>query len=94
MPTIPTYPGVYIEEDASLALSVSSGSTAVPAFAVANDNAFLPTDTPARINSWLDYLTLKGGQFDPTDKLDIALRAYFINGGGYGYLIRTQELVI
>ncbi|TDB53490.1 phage tail sheath family protein [Photorhabdus luminescens] len=92
MPTIPTYPGVYIEEDASLALSVSSGATAVPVFAVANDNAFLPTDVPVRINSWLDYLALKGEQFDPKNIVDISLRAYFINGGGYGYLIRTQDL--
>ncbi|NHB91632.1 phage tail sheath family protein [Photorhabdus cinerea] len=89
MPITPTYPGVYIEEDASPSLSVRSGATAVPVFAVANDNVL---NTPARISSWLDYLILKNGQFDPTSSLDIALRAYFINGGGYGYLIKTQDL--
>ncbi|WP_118985964.1 phage tail sheath family protein [Photorhabdus sp. CRCIA-P01] len=88
-----TYPGVYIEEDASLALSVRSSATAVPVFAVANTNKFLSTENYVRISSWLDYLTRKGGQFDPDDKLDISLRAYFINGGGYGYLVKTKDLV-
>ncbi|MCA6221412.1 phage tail sheath family protein [Photorhabdus antumapuensis] len=88
-----TYPGVYIEEDASLALSVRSSATAVPVFAVANTNKFLSTQNYVRISSWLDYLTRKGGQFDPDDKLDISLRAYFINGGGYGYLVKTKDLV-
>ncbi len=94
MTTITTYPGVYIEEDASLSLSVSSSATAVPVFAVANDNTLIPNNSYVRISSWLEYLALKGenGKFDPTDKLDIALRAYFINGGGYGYLVKTKEL--
>ncbi|OCA55320.1 phage tail sheath family protein [Photorhabdus namnaonensis] len=86
-----SYPGVYIEEDASLALSVRSSATAVPVFAVANDNKFLSADY-IRISSWLDYLTRKGGQFDPDDKLGILLRAYFINGGGYCYLVKTENL--
>ncbi|MEK9495792.1 phage tail sheath C-terminal domain-containing protein [Photorhabdus sp. P32] len=92
MPITPTYPGVYIEEDATPALSVRSGATAVPVFAVANNNSLISGKPYIRIGSWLEYLTLKGGQFDPADKLDIALRAYFINGGGYGYLIKTQDL--
>ncbi|PQQ24648.1 phage tail sheath family protein [Photorhabdus hindustanensis] len=94
MTTKTTYPGVYIEEDASLSLSVSSSATAVPVFAVANDNTLIPNNSYVRISSWLEYLALKGenGKFDPTDKLDIALRAYFINGGGYGYLVKTEEL--
>ncbi|RAW91410.1 phage tail protein [Photorhabdus laumondii subsp. clarkei] len=87
-----TYPGVYIEEDASLALSVRTSATAVPVFAVADANKCLSTDY-IRISSWLDYLTRKGGQFNPGDKLDISLRAYFINGGGYCYLVKTKDLV-
>ncbi|KGM29030.1 phage tail protein [Photorhabdus luminescens] len=95
MPITPTYPGVYIEEDASPALSVRSGATAVPVFAVANDNTLIPDNSYVRVSSWLEYLTLKGenGEFDPTNKLDIALRAYFINGGGYAYLVKTKDLV-
>ncbi|KAA1185431.1 phage tail sheath family protein [Photorhabdus heterorhabditis] len=86
-----SYPGVYIEEDASLALSVRTSATAVPVFAVANNN-LLMSATHIRISSWLDYLTRKGGQFNPTDMLDISLRAYFIHGGGYGYLVKTKDL--
>ncbi len=41
MPTEPTYPGVYIEEDASPALSVRSSATAVPVFAVANNSSLI-----------------------------------------------------
>ncbi|MBS9426696.1 phage tail sheath family protein [Photorhabdus akhurstii] len=92
MPITPTYPGVYIEEDASPSLSVRSGATAVPVFAVANNNSLISSKPYIRVSSWLEYLTLKGGQFNPSDKLDIALRAYFINGGGYGYLVKTQDL--
>ncbi|MEK9495884.1 phage tail sheath C-terminal domain-containing protein [Photorhabdus sp. P32] len=93
MPTELKYPGVYIEEDASPALSVRAGATAVPVFAVAQDNPLISDDNPyIRISSWLDYLSLKGGQFTPTDKLDVALRAYFINGGGYSYLVKTEAL--
>ncbi|MBS9423188.1 phage tail sheath family protein [Photorhabdus caribbeanensis] len=92
MPITPTYPGVYIEEDASLSLSIRSGATAVPVFAVANNNSLIPDNSYIRISSWLEYLTLKGGQFDPTNTLDIALRAYFISGGGYAYLVKTTNL--
>ncbi len=50
------YPGVYIEEDASLALSVSQGSTAIPVFI----GCFLPKKTSTtpkiiRVSSWLDF---------------------------------------
>ncbi|KGM28994.1 phage tail sheath protein [Photorhabdus luminescens] len=92
MSITPTYPGVYIEEDASPSLSVRSGATAVPVFAVADDNSLISNDSYIRISSWLEYLTLKNKPFDPTNKLDIALRAYFINGGGYGYLVKTTNL--
>ncbi|AXG43124.1 phage tail sheath family protein [Photorhabdus laumondii subsp. laumondii] len=56
MPIVPTYPGVYIEEDASPALSVSQGSTAIPVFI----GRFLPKETSTtpkitRISSWLDF---------------------------------------
>ncbi|WP_323839828.1 phage tail sheath family protein [Photorhabdus africana] len=56
MPTTPTYPGVYIEEDASLALSVNRGNTAIPVFI----GRFSPKTTAAtlqatRVNNWLDF---------------------------------------
>ncbi|AKH65093.1 MULTISPECIES: phage tail sheath C-terminal domain-containing protein [Photorhabdus] len=92
MTTVTSYPGVYIEEDASLALSIRSSAMAVPVFAVEDHNSFVSASTSLRVNSWLEYLTLKGRPFDSGDKLDISLRAYFINGGGYCYLVKTTDL--
>ncbi|MBS9436406.1 phage tail sheath family protein [Photorhabdus noenieputensis] len=59
MPTTPTYPGVYIEEDASLSLSISHGNTAIPVFI----GRFQPKKTSAtlkaiRVSSWLDFTNL------------------------------------
>ncbi|KGM29012.1 phage tail protein [Photorhabdus luminescens] len=56
MSTTPTYPGVYIEEDTSLALSVSQGNTAIPVFI----GRFSPkkisaTPQVTRVSSWLDF---------------------------------------
>lgn len=59
MPTDTTVPGVYIEENASPAMSVSAGATAVPLF-VARFTPLKPELAGAitRIGSWLDYTTL------------------------------------
>ncbi|MGV7961711.1 phage tail sheath subtilisin-like domain-containing protein [Photorhabdus tasmaniensis] len=56
MPTTPTYPGVYIEEDASLALSVSHGNTAIPVF-IGRFSPQKTSTTPqvTRVSSWLDF---------------------------------------
>lgn len=56
MATEYTTPGVYIEEDASLALSVSNAATAIPVFI----GRFSPKDgssyhTFRRVSSWLDF---------------------------------------
>ncbi|KGM29704.1 phage tail protein [Photorhabdus luminescens] len=60
MPTLTTYPGVYIEEDASLSLSISNSPTAIPVFI----GKFFDKDgnQPAkgsciRITSWLDFIS-------------------------------------
>ncbi|AWK42275.1 phage tail sheath family protein [Photorhabdus laumondii] len=61
MPIVPTYPGVYIEEDASPALSVSQGNTAIPVF-IGRFSLKKPstTTTPqvTRVSSWLDFTNL------------------------------------
>ncbi|OCQ52501.1 Phage tail sheath protein [Photorhabdus australis subsp. thailandensis] len=90
MTTVTSYPGVYIEELNSLALSVSNSATAVPVFAVGSSKSIIG-DNANRINSWMDYLNLIG-DFDNEDKLDVSVRAYFANGGGYCYLVKTEKL--
>ncbi|PHM45256.1 phage tail sheath protein [Xenorhabdus mauleonii] len=59
MPITPTFPGVYIEEDASLALSVKQGNTAIPVF-IGRFSPKKTSTTPQiiRIASWLDFTHL------------------------------------
>ncbi|MDE9465868.1 phage tail sheath family protein [Xenorhabdus bovienii] len=93
MTTDTNYPGVYIKELNSLALSVSNSATAVPVFAVNEQNKHINEDTATRINSWMDYLHLVEDKFAANDNLAISLRAYFVNGGGYCYLVKTDSLL-
>ena len=85
-----TYPGVYVEELNSLSLSIMPNATAVPAFAVGNDNTDF-TETTV-ISSWMDYSN-KAGEFSRGDLLDACLRTYYENGGGRCYLIPVEKLV-
>ena len=59
MTTVTSVPGVYIEEDASPAMSVSAGATAVPLF-VARFTPLKPEQAGVitRIGNWLDYTSL------------------------------------
>lgn len=92
-----TYPGVYIEEDASPGLAISSSSTAVPVFA--HDGLLVESDNLERVDSWLDFLALikkdKNGQrmFSLEDKLYLSIEAYFQCGGGRAYLCKTANLL-
>lgn len=86
-----TYPGVYIEELASSAMSVSSSATAVPVFAITDDDTEFP-DKVTRINSWLDYMGKVNNSFNSTSVRDLSIRTYFENGGGYCYLIPQKHL--
>ncbi|PHM45310.1 phage tail sheath protein [Xenorhabdus mauleonii] len=92
MTTVTSYPGVYIEELNSLALSISNNATAVPVFAANDKNNIIGENTAVRINSWMEYLNKVSSSFDATDKLAVSLRAYFTNGGGYCYLVKTSNL--
>ncbi|WP_034947367.1 phage tail sheath family protein [Erwinia oleae] len=58
MTTVTTAPGIYVEEDATPAISVSATATAVPLFI----GSFTPvdsgnTDKIIRVSSWLDFTT-------------------------------------
>ena len=87
MTTTTTYPGVYIEETASTAISISSGATAVPIFALYNKFS-----SATKVNSWLDYLKKKGSDFDSNYAGDLSLRIYFENGGGPCYVVNENNL--
>ncbi|KVN28373.1 phage tail sheath family protein [Burkholderia ubonensis] len=97
MPITTSYPGVYIEELNSLSISVSSSATSVPVFAVGVDSPF---QNVTRISSWMDYQrkvqSFYGANPDAVsgdDILYVSMRTYFENGGGYCFLVPTEELI-
>lgn len=88
-----TYPGVYVEELFSLSLSIASGATAVPVIAVAAGESTL-VSTPLRINSWLEFVKQNvagSAAIDYGKALNVNVRAYFENGGGYCYLLDATK---
>lgn len=87
MAIVTTYPGVYIGEDASPVISVSSQATAVPVIAI-HDKFSVMT----RIVSFLDYLEKIGGDFNPAFTGDVAVRAYFEHGGAPCYVINGANI--
>lgn len=55
-----SYPGVYVEEDASVALSIAQSATAIPVFVGqfnSTDGTAFAASTCIRIGSWLDFST-------------------------------------
>lgn len=55
-----SYPGVYVEEDASIALSIAQSATAIPVFVgqfISADGTPFAASTCIRIGSWLDFST-------------------------------------
>ncbi|WP_118986958.1 phage tail sheath family protein [Photorhabdus sp. CRCIA-P01] len=58
--TITTHPGVYIEEDASLSLSISNSPTAIPVFIgkfFKKDGSQPAKGSCIKITSWLDFIS-------------------------------------
>jgi len=101
-----TVPGVYVEEPFKLALSIPSGATAVPVFAL--DNTNFPTDLAqhlaldlrkiAAFDTWMDVQTkVVSETSEAYAKLNripiyLALKAYFDNGGGRCYVVPVERL--
>ena len=88
------YPGVYIEEDLSPGLNISSSETAVPVF-VFSDGYPIESLELLRIDSWLDFLEVLG-DFNSIeqDALYNSVKYYFINGGGRCYVNAMSSLDI
>ncbi|RJF58566.1 phage tail sheath family protein [Serratia inhibens] len=93
MPTVTSTPGVYIEEDASPAISVSQGATAVPLFITpltAIDAGSL--DVIIRVSSWLSFTQLFSAGTDKKQATAYqAIRLYFQNGGGACYVLALKD---
>jgi hypothetical protein len=88
MSTITSYPGVYIQENASPALSVSRSATAVPLICMNETFA----KEAVRFNSYLAVENYLSGTVD-SSRSDVAgLRAYFESGGGACYAVAMSAL--
>lgn len=106
MPTNYRTPGVYVEEKSTLAPSVASVATAIPAFIGYTEKA--PKDeqnpdalVPKRITNLLEYEYLfgKGAKLSINDKnlknskfvLYDSVRLYYDNGGGICYVVSVGQ---
>jgi hypothetical protein len=82
-----SYPGVYVQEDASPVISVSTLPTAVPVFLFNNRTEF---QQMTRVNSWMHYAQIVSVNLN--DYADAGVRAYFNNGGGPCYACNRDSL--
>lgn len=79
-------PGVYVEESLNaLAPSVGPNSNTYAAFIGANNRGPL---SPTLVTSWNDYVS-KYGSWNGTNKLPIAVKLFFDNGGSACYVKRV-----
>lgn len=82
------YPGMYIEEDSSPGLTISSSETAVPVFA--HDTLIIDSNKKMElIDSWLGFIGVlkkSSGINYKEDKLYQSMAAYFACGGGRCYV--------
>lgn len=92
MSTVITAPGVYIEEDASPAISVGRGATAVPLF-IARFTPLAGTESGVitRISSWLGFTQRFSDKSTPRASFQ-AIKLYFQNGGGACYVLALADV--
>lgn len=101
-------PGVYVEEPFKLSLSIPSGATAVPVFALDNNNVgksgtlSLDATKITALDNWLDVQaklvppSTNGAKAQELvlnkSPIYMALKGYFDNGGGRCYLVPVSQL--
>ena len=95
MTIITSYPGVYVSEDASLNLAVSSSATAVPVFAYFNDpgNGISAADIFS-FNTWSDFKSFCSNPSVNYPGMGYYRSVYtwFKGGGGKCYLAEVTKL--
>ncbi|MHC1767298.1 MAG: phage tail sheath family protein [Verrucomicrobiia bacterium] len=85
MPTLTTYPGVYIEEVASGVRTITGVATSITAFVGRAWRG--PTDVATTINSFGDFERIFGGLWIES-ALGFAVRDFFLNGGAQAIIVR------
>jgi phage tail sheath protein FI len=86
MPSVLTYPGVYIEEVPSGVRTISGVGTSITAFV--GYTAMGPLNSAVRILSFADYERAFGGLSRDSD-VSYAVQQYFLNGGSDAYVVRV-----
>ena len=87
MPVNPTYPGVYVQEEASGARAVAGVATSIAAFVGMAERG--PMDTATRIFNFADFERSFG---DTTEgELATQVRNFYLNGGGQAYVMRIAR---
>ncbi|TDC89524.1 phage tail sheath family protein [Saccharopolyspora aridisoli] len=88
MPTITTYPGVYVEEIPSSARTITTVTTSVTAFVGHTKRG--PLNTPVRITSFADFEQRFGG-LTRRSAVGYAVHQFFANGGRVAVVVRTAQ---
>jgi len=88
MPTIPTYPGVYIEEIPSGVRTITGVATSITAFVGRARRG--PTDEPVTVNNFGDFERVFGG-LSADSALGFAVRDFYLNGGSQAVVVRLYH---
>jgi uncharacterized protein len=87
MPVRTTYPGVYIQEQASGTRTIVGVSTSVTAFVGAAAKG--PVEKPRRIFSYADFVRIFGGPISADNPMGYAVQHFFANGGSEAVVVRV-----
>jgi hypothetical protein len=82
-----SYPGVYVDEDTSVSLSIGGSSTAVPIIQITGQSGF---NSPVKFNNYIEFINFIGGWVDQCRYFSV--RAYFECGGGPCYVLNQGRL--
>lgn len=88
MPTITSYPGVYVEEIPSSARTINTVTTSVTAFVGHTKRG--PLNTPVRVTSFADFERRFGG-LSARGAVGYAVHQFFANGGRVAVVVRAAE---
>jgi phage tail sheath protein FI len=87
MPVTPTYPGVYVQEEASGARAIAGVATSVTAFVAMAERG--PMKTPQLIFNFADFERNFGSVTE--GELATQVRNFYLNGGGKAYVMRIAQ---
>lgn len=88
-----SYPGLYLNEETAVNLSVTSSATAVPVFTFEKrDTEYAPSATMLHLNNWAEFYALIGRDDSGSHFFD-SLKFWFMSGGGPCYMVRREHLI-